>query len=71
MKKKDNKKKHPTMFAFVAEQNRFMRTGGLPEDHPRGELQPGDVPLSPAERRFWEREERLYQEMINKLNGID
>lgn len=61
-------RKYPTMFAFVAEQNRFMRTGGLPADHPDGELQPGDVPLSPAERRFFEMEERRYQDMINKLH---
>lgn len=66
----EDNKKYPTMFAFVAEQNRYMRTGGLPANHPNGKLEPGDVPLSPAEKRFWEREERQYQKMINELNGI-
>lgn len=64
-------KKHERVVDFIAEQNRFMRTGGLPIDHPRGQIEPGDYPLAPAERRFWEREERLYQEMLNDLHGID
>lgn len=63
-----SKNKYPTMFQFVAEQNRFMRTGGLPADHPDGKLEPMDVPLSAAEARFWEEEERLYQEMIQELH---
>lgn len=64
-------KKHEKMSSFIAEQNRFMRTGGLPADHPEGQIEPGDYPLAPAERRFWEREERLYQEMINDLHRPD
>lgn len=56
---------------FIAEQNRFMRTGGLPADHPKGEIEPGDYPLTPAERRFWEREEKEYQDMINDLHKPD
>lgn len=61
--------KQPERMAdFIAEQNRFIRTGGLPADHPKGQIEPGDYPLSPVERNFWEREERLYQEMINELH---
>lgn len=51
-----NKKKFPTMYQFVAEQNRLERTGGLPVDHPQGALEPYDVPLTPRERDFFKRQ---------------
>jgi len=54
--KKNKKNKFPTMFQFVAEQNRLERTGGLPADHPDGELAPYDVPLMPRERDFFKRQ---------------
>lgn len=65
------KNKHERIVDFIAEHNRLIRTGGLPKDHPNGGIEPGDYPLSPAEKRFWEREERLYQKMLNELYGID
>ena len=64
-------KKCKRMVDFIAEHNRYIRTGGLAADHPDGIIEPGDYPLSMAEKRFWEREERLYQKMIDEDNGID
>lgn len=64
-------KKYERIVDFVAEQNRLMRTGGLPKNHPAGGLEPSDYPLSASEKRYWNEEEKLYQEMINELHGIN
>ena len=45
---------------FIAEQNRLNRTRGLPKDHPDGKMEPCDIVMSVAERKFWEREEKNY-----------
>jgi len=55
LKKNKSNKKFPTMFQFVAEQNRLERTGGLPSNHPNGGIEPYDVPLTPRERDFFKR----------------
>jgi hypothetical protein len=55
-KKKEDKKQFPTMYQFVAEQNRLERTGGLPADHPNGAVAPCDVPFTPRERDFFRRQ---------------
>ena len=64
-------KKYERMVDHIAEYNRYIRTGGLPADHPDGIVEPGDYPLSMAEKRFWEREERLYQRMIDEDYDTD
>ena len=64
-------KKYERIVDFVAEQNRIHRTGGLPADHPNGKIEPGDYPLSSREKKYFEREEHLYQEILRKLHGGD
>jgi len=49
---------------FVARQNAILRTGNT--DNP--EIEPIDVPLSSYEAKYFEEEERKYQEMINNLH---
>lgn len=58
-------KKYSSIIDFVAEQNRLIRTRGLPKNHPKGNLEPFDIPMSSEERKFWEREEESYTESIN------
>lgn len=58
-------KKHTSIFDFVAEQNRLIRTKGLPKNHPEGNLEPFDIPMSSAERDFWEKEDERYKENLN------
>lgn len=60
-------KKHERIVDFIAEQNRLHRTRGLPADHPNGRIEPVDYPLSLRERKFFEEEGRLYQD----LHGTD
>jgi len=62
------KNKHKKIVDFITEQNRLIRTGGLPKDHPDGKLEPCDVMLSSEEKRYWEGQEQLYRDMINKLH---
>ena len=53
----DKKKKKISIIDFVAEQNRLIRTRGLPKDHPEGALEPMDVPLSAEEAEFFDDED--------------
>jgi len=48
---------YESIIDFVAEQNRLMRTKGLPKTHPKGKLEPCDMPMTPEEKRYWEEEE--------------
>lgn len=57
--------KYISIINFVAEQNRFLRTNGLPADHPNGELEPFDVPLSAMEKAFWDEQEQEYLNSIS------
>lgn len=49
---------------FVARQNAILRTGNLYNP----EIEPIDVPLSSYEAKYFEEEERKYQEIINNLH---
>jgi len=58
--------KHEKLKDFVAEQNRFIRTGGLPKNHPNGKLEPFDIPMSVEEKNYWEKEENQSQTILAK-----
>ena len=60
--------KYDSIIDFVAEQNRLMRTRGLPKTHPKGKLEPCDMPLTSEERRYWEEQELLSHIVIDEFN---
>ena len=59
--------KYERVVDFVAEQNRLMRTRGLPKSHPKGKLEPCDMPMTSEERRYWEGEELLSNLLVEEF----
>lgn len=58
-------KEHISIFDFISEQNRVLRTRGLSKNHPKGKLEPFDIPMSSIEKEFWRAEEQKYVNSIN------